>query len=364
MKQPKRLLVMAGGTGGHVFPAIAVAKELQQQGWEILWLGTPHRMEAKLVPEHGFNIHFIDIKGLRGNGFLRLISAPFKIISAILQSLKAIRQFKPDVVLGMGGFVSGPGGVAAWLAHKPLILHEQNAVPGLTNRLLSHIAQMVMVAFPHTFKKNEHVVGNPIREDLLKLHKKQKKSQPPLKVLVIGGSLGARIFNETLPDAIKYVQNHNETLHIWHQVGQGNQKQVAQAYASCDTQHHITVDDFIHDMAKAYQWADVVVCRAGALTVSELAVIGLPSILVPLPHAVDDHQTKNAQTLAQAKAGILMPQTQFSAQNLGEQLLQFCRNPKTLNQMSTAASHIAKIDATTQVAQACVRLAQQPCPSI
>ena len=352
----KRLLVMAGGTGGHVFPGIAVATYLQQQGWTIHWIGTADRMEADLVPQHGFDISFIDISGVRGNGFKRLCAAPFRILKSVLQARKVMQYFKPDVVLGMGGFASGPGGVAAWLQGIPVVLHEQNAAAGLTNRLLAKIAKRVLMAFPGAFAHGQ-LVGNPVREDVLALHEQVRMQKDKLTVLVVGGSLGAKILNDTLPAALALLPQ--EHICVRHQVGKNNAAKVISAYQAAGVTAEIEVTDFIDDMAQAYGQADVVVCRAGALTVSEVAVAGLPAIFIPLPHAVDDHQTKNAQSLVQAGGAVLIPQRQLNAVDLAKLLQQWIDDEAHLVTMSNAAKSAAILDATEQVAAACSALSEE-----
>jgi UDP-N-acetylglucosamine--N-acetylmuramyl-(pentapeptide) pyrophosphoryl-undecaprenol N-acetylglucosamine transferase len=356
----KRLLVMAGGTGGHVFPALAVARRLAQQGWQIRWLGTAERMEARLVPQHGFDIDFIDIKGVRGNGILRKLAAPFKVLRSIMQALKVIREFKPDVVLGMGGYASGPGGVAAKLAGIPLVLHEQNAVPGLTNKLLSKIATQVLCAFDNTFTQvSAQVVGNPIRAELIALGASPKTvSSEAVKVLVVGGSLGAKVFNELLPETVAKV-SQSLSVTVWHQAGKGNQATVQAQYKHCGQDDRVKVADFIDDMEAAYRWADLVICRAGALTVSELATVGLPAIFVPLPHAVDDHQTRNAQVLVNAGAAKLIPQSQLNIESLSAALLALADDREQLLQMGRKARTVAVLDATDRVAAVCSALADK-----
>lgn len=356
----KRILVMAGGTGGHVFPALAVARHLAQQGWHVQWLGTADRMEARLVPQHGFDIAFIDIKGVRGNGLLRKLTAPLKVIRAVWQARAVIREFKPDVVLGMGGYASAPGGLAAKLAGIPLVLHEQNAIPGLTNRLLSKIASRTLCAFADTFTNvPAEVVGNPIRQELVTLGQQPRSSSASeaLKVLVVGGSLGARVFNEVLPETVAKVSQQCSVT-VWHQAGKGNQDALLQAYQQVGQEGRVKVADFIDDMEAAYRWADVVVCRAGALTVSELATVGLPAILVPLPHAVDDHQTRNAKVLVDANAGRLLPQSQLTVESLSQQLLALAADRPQLVQMGQNAQRVAITDATARVADVCQQLAQ------
>ncbi|WP_163935549.1 undecaprenyldiphospho-muramoylpentapeptide beta-N-acetylglucosaminyltransferase [Paraferrimonas sp. SM1919] len=351
MSKQRKLLVMAGGTGGHVFPALAVAKELAQQGWQIHWLGTPKRMEAQLVPQHGIDISFIDVEGVRGNGLLRLLKSPFKIWQAIRQAKKVIAQQQPDVALGMGGFASGPGGVAAKMMGLPLIIHEQNATAGLTNKLLAKIANVNLCAFNQALV-NAQVVGNPVRQEMQPVT--TEKTHAGIRLLVVGGSLGAQVLNEQVPQAVALIHNDVE-LHIWHQTGKGKKDKVEQAYQYPD---NVKVVEFIDDMAEAYQWADIVICRSGALTVSELAAVGLPSILVPYPHAVDDHQTKNGQYLVDAGGAKLMPQSQLSPEGLAAMVLELAIDEQ-LQHMSAAALSCARYDATAVVAQKCLELAQQ-----
>ncbi len=355
----KRILIMAGGTGGHVFPALAVAKYLSKRGWKVRWLGTAERMEARLVPQHGFDIDFIDIKGVRGNGILRKLAAPFKVLRSIVQAREVIKEFKPDVVLGMGGFASGPGGVAARLSRLPLVLHEQNAIPGMTNKILSRIASQVLCAFEGTFDQVQaEVVGNPIREELIVLGQQPKEADASdaLKVLVVGGSLGAKIFNDLMPTvAAEMSKTHLFT--VWHQVGKGNQQSVKSEYQRLGLDGSVSVAEFIDDMESAYRWADVVLCRSGALTVSELAAIGLPSLLVPYPHAVDDHQTKNAQVLVKAGGAFLLPQPILDIDRLLGKLQLLASDKDELNQMGLRAKSVGVIDATQKVAEVCIRLA-------
>lgn len=347
----KRLLVMAGGTGGHVFPGLAVAKKLQQQGWEIRWLGTEDRMEADLVPAHGIEIDFIRISGLRGQKLAKLVGAPFKILSAILQARKYIKAWQPDVVLGMGGYVSGPGGVAAWLSGVPVVLHEQNAVAGLTNQWLSRIAKKVFQAFPGAFKDAE-VVGNPVRDDVVALPMPtQKASDEPLNILVMGGSQGARILNQVVP---RVVEGMVGKVEVRHQVGKGNLSPVQEAYNSCDpNSYHVT--EFIQDVAEAYAWADVIICRSGALTVSEVEAAGVAAIFVPFLHK-DRQQAKNAQHLVDADAAIVIEQPDFNVESLTQALLGL-DNSRLFN-MAIRARDIAIVDAAKRVADEIKRIAK------
>ena len=353
MKQNKRLLVMAGGTGGHVFPAIAVAKQLQQQGWEIRWLDTPDRMEADLVPQYGIDIDFIKVKGLRGQGFLRLIKAPFQIINAIAQARKHIKAWQPDVVLGMGGYVSGPGGVAAWLSGIPVVLHEQNAVAGLTNQWLSKIAKRVMQAFPGAFPHAE-VVGNPVRQDVVNIASPTQRFTErtgPIRILVMGGSQGARVLNTTLPPVMKSLGND---FTIRHQAGKGQQQMVEGLYQD-NSVSNFEVTEFIDDVAQAYAWADLLVCRSGALTVSEVSAAGVGAIFIPFMHK-DRQQALNAEHLVQCGAALMIEQPELTEQGLVDQIKKLDRT--VLQEMAEKAKTAAITDADTRVAAAIIAVSQ------
>ncbi|USD66708.1 undecaprenyldiphospho-muramoylpentapeptide beta-N-acetylglucosaminyltransferase [Vibrio sp. SCSIO 43136] len=349
----KKLLVMAGGTGGHVFPGLAVAKQLQQQGWQIRWLGTADRMEADLVPKHGIEIDFIKVKGLRGQGILRLLKAPFQILNAIVQAKKHIKAWQPDVVLGMGGYVSGPGGVAAWMSGIPVVLHEQNAVAGLTNQWLSKIARKVFQAFTGAFP-DAAVVGNPVRQDVTQIAAPTERlagRQGALRILVMGGSQGARILNTTLPDSAKLI---GQPVEIWHQAGKGNAESVQNDYQQRSIEQ-VKVTEFIDDVAKAYEWADLVVCRSGALTVSELSAAGVAAIFVPFMHK-DRQQALNADHLVEADAALMIEQPELSAEKLAQTIDSLDRH--RLLEMATNARNQAKLDADKVVADAIQQLTE------
>jgi UDP-N-acetylglucosamine--N-acetylmuramyl-(pentapeptide) pyrophosphoryl-undecaprenol N-acetylglucosamine transferase len=358
----KRLLIMAGGTGGHVFPGLAVAAELTAQNWQIHWLGTSGRMEAQIVPQAGYPISFIDVVGVRKNGITTLLLAPFKIVKATIQAHRVIKNFQPDVVIGMGGFASGPGGVATWLNRLPLILHEQNAVPGLTNKLLSRIAKKVLTGFDKTFPAQRlgqsdkyFWVGNPVRQEFSELPVKNSV-ELPLNLLVVGGSLGAQVLNETVPLALAGMKQIN----VRHQTGAGHLAKVEQTYAQHVVEpNSYQVIEFIDDMPSAYAWADLIICRAGALTVAEVAAAGVAAIFVPLPHAVDDHQTKNAHTLVDIQAAYLLPQSELTAHGLQVLLQKHVLSPKTLIEMGQRSKIAARLDATKKVAHCCIELSEQ-----
>lgn len=344
--QAKRLMVMAGGTGGHVFPGLAVAHHLMAQGWDVRWLGTADRMEADLVPKHGIDIDFIRISGLRGKGVNALLAAPLRIFNAWRQARAIMKSFKPDVVLGMGGYVSGPGGLAAWSLGIPVVLHEQNGIAGLTNKWLAKIATKVMQAFPGAFP-NAEVVGNPVRTDVLALPLPQDRLPgrvDPIRILVVGGSQGARVLNQTLPQVAAKLGN---AVTIWHQSGKGGQQTVEQAYASAGQPQH-KVTEFIDDMAAAYAWADVVVCRSGALTVSEIAAAGLPALFVPFQHK-DRQQYWNALPLEKAGAAKILEQPQFTVDAVVNTLSGWDRD--VLLEMAQRARATAIPDATERVAK-------------
>lgn len=354
MKNKKRLMVMAGGTGGHVFPGLAVAKKLQQQGWEIRWLGTADRMEADLVPKHGIDIDFIRVKGLRGQGIARLIKAPFQIINAILQARRHMKAWQPDAVLGMGGYVSGPGGIAAWLQGIPVILHEQNAVAGLTNQWLSKIASRVFQAFNGAFP-NAPVVGNPVRTDVVELpepNQRLAERSGPIRVLVMGGSQGARILNQTLPEVMAKL---GEGYEVRHQAGKDNQAEVEQAYQVAGAKN-FQVTEFIDDVAQAYAWADLLVCRSGALTVSEVSAAGVAAIFIPFMHK-DRQQALNADHLVECGAAKMIEQPQLTVEKLSQTIAQLERTQ--LLDMANKARQAAKLDADQVVADAIIAITEK-----
>lgn len=350
------ILIMAGGTGGHIFPGVAVADYLVEQGWDVHWLGTADRMEAEIVPAQGYAISFVNIAGLRNKGWSSWLKLPFKLAQSVWQSIQVIRQVKPDVVLGLGGYASAPGGLAAWLTTKPLVLHEQNAVAGMSNRYLARLASKVLSAFPGAFgpRLGYDVVGNPLRSQILAMDNKIPE-QPSIskKVLIVGGSLGAKVLNDIVPQAMKQIKVQN--IQVWHQTGKGNESAVKQSYLDYGlTDEGIKVTEFIDDMAAAYDWADVVICRAGALTVSELALAAKPAIFVPLPHAVDNHQTKNAMYLVDRGAAKLLPQHEFNGTRLAQMLNSLFVSDSVIQTMAKLAHDAAHADATAKVAQACI----------
>ncbi|WP_286305478.1 undecaprenyldiphospho-muramoylpentapeptide beta-N-acetylglucosaminyltransferase [Methylophaga marina] len=355
----KRVMIMAGGTGGHVFPALAVAEELRLRDVEVSWIGTAHGIEAKLVPAAGYLLSEIKVKGLRGNGVLGWLMAPFKVVKAILEAGSLIRQLKPDVVMGLGGFASGPGGFAAWLMGKPLIIHEQNAIPGLTNRLLAKLADKVLTGFPDSFDKkiDAEWVGNPVRktiEDLPMPHLRQTEKSGRLNLLVLGGSLGARSLNTYVPQALAKISADHRP-EVIHQCGSKHSDDCRQSYKDAGVE--ADVKEFIEDMAAAYAWADLVICRAGALTVAEVAAAGIASILVPYPYAVDDHQTHNAAVLVDANAAILMADQHLDADVITNTVRRLDGDREGLLNMANAAKQVAKMGTAAHIADICMEAA-------
>ncbi|OGI47306.1 MAG: undecaprenyldiphospho-muramoylpentapeptide beta-N-acetylglucosaminyltransferase [Candidatus Muproteobacteria bacterium RBG_16_65_34] len=356
----RSVLIMAGGTGGHVFPGLAVARRLREQSVNVVWLGTREGIEARVVPPAGIEIEYIQIRGLRGGGVLRWLLLPLRLNVAMLQAFRILRRRRPDAVLAMGGFAAGPGGMMASLLGIPLVVHEQNAIPGFTNRLLARLADRVLCAFPAAFgglAKAYHV-GNPVRREIAQLPapgERLANRRGRLRLLIVGGSQGATVFNEVMPEAIRSMPE-SERPEVWHQCGRDNLTTVQQQYESRIMNHEsrVRVSEFIDDMAAAYAWADVVLCRAGAMTIAELAAAGAASILVPYPHAADDHQTANAQYLAGRAAATLLPQTEFSAARVRALLADLAANREVILRMAQAARGCAIADADEVVARECL----------
>lgn len=384
----KKVLIMAGGTGGHIFPALATADVLKQKGIHIEWLGTEKGMEARLVPAHHYPINYIEISGLRGKGLKTLLLLPFRLIRAMFQTMKVYNKVKPDVVLGMGGFVTGPGGIVGWLRGTPLVLHEQNAIAGMTNKILFKFSKKVLAAFPGAFNAHRKlmVIGNPVRKEITQLEKPEqrfekkwaKSEDDKLNILVVGGSLGAAALNEILPEALKKINQSGQQaagffhhINVRHQCGEKNldatrenyseiikqQQQQRKKETEQQNEFNIIVDimPFINDMAKNYEWADLVICRSGALTVSEIAAAGVASLLVPYPYAVDDHQSANAAYLADEGAAFLVQQNVFDSDKLIDILMNLDKK-KILN-MAIKARQLSIKDAAEVVAGECLLLA-------
>jgi len=353
------ILVMAGGTGGHVFPALAVARALRERDEKVIWLGTAKGLESRVVPANDFPLELVRVAGLRRKGLVSWLFAPFKLLLAIWDALRIVYRVKPKAVLGMGGFASGPGGFAAWLLRKPLVIHEQNAAAGLTNRLSATMAKEVLQGFPDAFngKVAARTIGNPVREDIFSIPAPAERlsvESDELRVLVLGGSQGALVLNQTVPLAVKLLQGAHE-ISVWHQSGPSTLERAEQAYKEASVEARI--ESFIEDMKSAYAWADIVVCRAGALTIAEIAAAGLGSVLVPYPSAVDDHQTRNGMFMVNAGAAVLIPQPEFNAERLAQELSAVASDRKRLLEMAEAARSQAKPDATNDLMNACLQAA-------
>jgi len=346
-----RVLIVSGGTGGHVYPALAVARRLLADGHGVAWLGTRRGLEARVVPAAGIPLHFLRVSGLRGKGAGAWLLAPLRLALALAQALRVVRAVRPDAVLGMGGFVAGPAGIAAWLARAPLLVHEQNAIPGATNRVLARFAVHVMEAFPGSFPARvgaEHT-GNPVREDIAALPLPEDRlagRDGRLRVLVLGGSQGARVLNEIVPAAA--ASAGAGALELYHQAGDRNLERARACYAAAQVDVRLVA--YIEDVAEAYRWADLVVCRAGAMTVAELAAAGAASILVPYPHAVDDHQWHNARYLSEAGAALLVRQAELTVERLARVLADLAGTRERIARMARAARRLAVPDAAERVA--------------
>jgi len=364
MSASSAVVIAAGGTGGHIYPAMAVARVLQARKVPVVWIGTKEGLESKIVPAANIDIRFINVSGLRGSGIKGFITGPFKVLAASIQSLRILSEVRANAVLGMGGFVSGPVGIAALLTRRVLVLHEQNAVAGMTNQWLGRLATRVYSAMPNVFPENvgAQAIGNPVRESIEELGI-EKVGQPvapasesaSLKVLIIGGSRGARALNEVVPQAMQHLLEDKPELRleVWHQTGPADEASVVDSYASLQgDMQSVKVSAYIEEVTDAYQWADLIICRAGAMTVSELSAAGLPGVLVPFPHHADDHQTSNARFLTDAGAAVLMPQSTLNPQALAEQLQTLCASPETLLNMAVAAQGLHKPDAAVIVADA------------
>lgn len=368
--QQPLLVIMAGGTGGHVFPGLAVAKEMVKQGWRVEWFGTADKMEAQVVPKQGYTIHFLDVRGVRGKGLLAKLRSPFMLISSVLRARKLLQELQANAVLGMGGFASGPGGLAAWILGIPVIIHEQNAVFGMTNRYLAKVAKRVLCGFDiqnsamaRRSPQNVEFVGNPVREEFFELAKTERTDA--FRILVVGGSLGALALNECIPAVIQKLRQ-TYSIQVVHQAGKGKAAPVAKAYAafatfatiqqSADTKvaDQNRVLEFIDDIPTEFANADIVICRAGALTVAEVAATSSCAIFVPLPIAVDDHQTYNARSLSDNKAALLIQQDKLSG-NLYSQLNELLSNPQQITDMGCKARSLSIQDATLKVTAAIVQ---------
>jgi UDP-N-acetylglucosamine--N-acetylmuramyl-(pentapeptide) pyrophosphoryl-undecaprenol N-acetylglucosamine transferase len=359
------ILIMAGGTGGHIFPALAVARRLRERGVPLLWMGSRAGMENRIVPQAGIRLLTVAVTGLRGRGALALLSAPFKLLLALSQALLLMLRNRPAAVLGMGGFASGPGGLAAWLLRVPLLLHEQNAVLGYTNRLLAPLATRLMEAFPGTFQRPDVVhTGNPVRAEIAAIVPPEDRAREAgrMRILVLGGSQGARVLNDIVPAALVELRIAADgrrpaatAIEVWHQAGAGKLAHTRDAYARAGIEAR--VDEFIAAMETAYAWADLVICRAGAMTIAELSAAGVASVLVPYPHAVDDHQTANAGYLTAVQAALLIPEDDLTPQGLAAVIRELSAEPRELLRMAIAARRAGRPQATDEVAELCMEIA-------
>ncbi|RTZ66962.1 MAG: undecaprenyldiphospho-muramoylpentapeptide beta-N-acetylglucosaminyltransferase [Aquificaceae bacterium] len=359
MSNKRPILVTAGGTGGHVYPGLAVARALIEQDIPVVWMGTHKGIEARVIPAAGIEMAWLDVTGLRGKGLIATMLAPFKLVKALFQSVKIMRQHRPVAVLGMGGFVAGPGGLVASLMGVPVVIHEQNAVAGLTNKLLSKVSTKILEGFPNTFSKQAKVVavGNPVRKEISEIAPPAERlagRNGVARLLIIGGSLGAQALNEVVPQALAEL-NQESQPEVRHQAGSGKDEATKKAYQEAGVDAEVT--PFIEDMAAAYEWADLVICRSGALTIAEIAAAGVASLLVPYPYAVDDHQTANGNYLAENNAAIMMQQTEFNKQSASEVLQDLFADKDKLLSMSLSARALAKPTATSEVAAICAELA-------
>ena len=358
MIDARPVLIMAGGTGGHVFPALAVADELQSRGIPVVWLGTRAGIESRLVPQAGYPIEWMSITGLRGKNTLTLFLAPLRILMACWQALVVLLKRKPCAVLGMGGFASGPGGLMAWMIRKPLIVHEQNAIAGMTNKILAKLSTVVLQAFPLVFKRGV-TMGNPVRQSICDIETPEVRyslrvcngKQNKLRLLIVGGSLGAAKLNEVIPQALQKM-SEDRRPEVVHQTGLKNIEATNAFYSAAGVE--AKVEAFIDDMPSVYEWADLVICRSGAMTVFELAAVGIASILVPYPYAVDDHQTFNAKYLEDAGAAVIRQQDELTADWLVSAVNDFDNNREKLLDMAVAARKLAIPDSAKHIADACL----------
>jgi UDP-N-acetylglucosamine--N-acetylmuramyl-(pentapeptide) pyrophosphoryl-undecaprenol N-acetylglucosamine transferase len=353
------ILILAGGTGGHVYPALAVAAALQAESRDVVWVGTHRGLESRVVPAAGIPIEWVAISGLRGKGPMTLLLAPFRLLYALWQSLVVMLRHRPAAVLGMGGFVSGPGGLAAWLTRRPLVIHEQNAVAGMTNRLLARLARVVLQAFPGSFNSNRPVetVGNPVRPDIASIEAPDMRlsgRSGPLRLLVLGGSQGALALNEAVPAALALLPEDMRPV-VRHQTGERTESEARAAYEKHGIEAKL--EPFIEDMAEAYAWADLVICRAGALTVAELSAAGLPAIFIPFPAAVDDHQTANAKPMVDAGAAEIIQQSALNGESLAGLLRQWLASRDALVERARKARALAMPDSLARIAGHCLAAA-------
>ncbi|MDW3096309.1 MAG: undecaprenyldiphospho-muramoylpentapeptide beta-N-acetylglucosaminyltransferase [Gammaproteobacteria bacterium] len=349
------VMILAGGTGGHVFPALAVANELRDRGVPIIWVGTNKGIESRVVPEAGFSLAIMNVQGLRGKGLLQYIRAPLIIIKALFESLSIILKYKPCALLGMGGFVAGPCALIGVLLRKPLIIHEQNAIVGLTNRLLAPLSRIMFTGFPIQYnKQNLEYCGNPVRSKFMEIANPEQRMvdrSASKRLLIVGGSQGAVSLNKFIPQALEIISS-SIRIEVWHQTGANRQEFVLENYQKNNLQAR--VDEFIDDIDQAYAWADLIVCRSGAITLAEVAAVGLGAVLIPYPYAVDDHQTANAQSYVDAGAAKLISEIEMTAEKLAETLQILLGDSQKLMDMACAAKKLGQSNASKRVADECM----------
>lgn len=353
----KSVMILAGGTGGHVFPALAVAHELRERGVPVVWVGTEKGIESKVVPAAGFSLATMRVQGLRRKGFFQYLRAPFIILQAAYQSLRILLQYKPCALLGMGGFVAGPCALVGVLLRKPLIIHEQNAIVGLTNRILAPFSDVMFTGFPIKHKNHKlEYTGNPVRKALLGIAGPEQRfaqRSGAKRILVLGGSQGSSALNNLVPDALRLLP-HTSQVEVWHQTGANGLKTVQAKYTSHNIQNK--VEAFIDEVDHAYAWADLIICRSGAITLAEIAIVGLGAVLVPYPFAVDDHQTANARAYVAEGAAYLMSENELDANKLSDLLANILNDSKQLLAMACAAHRLGRANASKRVADECMQL--------
>jgi|TARA_B100001250_G_scaffold72479_1_gene58879 UDP-N-acetylglucosamine--N-acetylmuramyl-(pentapeptide) pyrophosphoryl-undecaprenol N-acetylglucosamine transferase len=358
MRSKRPIIIAAGGTGGHIFPGLALAKELKARSKDVIWLGTKKGLESKLVRDASIDIRCISVPRLRGFGYLSSVLSLFKLLFSITQTLLIFYRCRPSVVVGFGGFVSGPGGLAAWLMRKPLLIHEQNAIAGSSNRVLSKFASKIFTAFPNSFPRKVKciLIGNPIRESILnikppeKRFNERKNKEKIINVLILGGSQGAKALNKKIPLLLKKIKLYSN-ISVWHQVGK-DKTHVESFYK--DLKIKAKVEVFINNIAEAYSWADIVFCRSGALTISELEVVGVGAILIPLPNSIDNHQYKNAINFCSKGAGLIIPEDKIESKESQEKISSIFKNKNKLINFANRARINSKREATKILANACI----------
>ncbi|OUU80160.1 MAG: undecaprenyldiphospho-muramoylpentapeptide beta-N-acetylglucosaminyltransferase [Gammaproteobacteria bacterium TMED78] len=363
MKIKRPIMIVAGGTGGHIYPGLALARELKERSQDVVWLGTKKGLEAELVSEANIEINWISVPRLRGLGYLAWLLSPFRLLISIIQTLVIFYKCNPSVVVGFGGFVSGPGGFVAWLTRRPLLIHEQNAIAGSSNKILAKFASEIFAAFPNSFpdKVESKIIGNPIRKSILNILSPEERfferleKKLVINILVLGGSQGSRALNFKIPKILKEVKRDID-LNVWHQVGK-DKSSIEDIYKNYEVK--AKVENFIFNIADAYKWADIVVCRAGALTISELEIVGIGAILIPLPNSIDNHQYKNAISFCSNGAGLIILENELGLKLSRKKIINLCKNKKELINLANNARKNAKRGATKILADTCIKFANR-----